>query len=225
MTVWVTREEAEDGPLTTALRARGLNVLLEPVLERRLVADPAGLIAGLGRDDWLVLTSPYAIEAVGHLPAAKVPQVAVVGEPSRRLAEKYGLRVVMVGEDGHGRTLFDEMRRTIRQSVVCYPRSARADVPEEWPDVQLRAPVLYDTVPRTYDRTVAQRAVIAAVASPSAVDALGDIAIPLASIGRTTSAAIRRHGLEPVVEAASPGFEPLAEAIANYLSDSRHQRA
>ena len=79
MIVWVTRDESADGPLCAALRARGLEVLLEPVLERRIVADPAELVRGLGSDDWLILTSVYAIEAVGAAAGAKVPQTAVVG--------------------------------------------------------------------------------------------------------------------------------------------------
>ena len=59
---------------------------------------------------------------------------------------------------------------------------------------------------------------IAAVASPSAVAALGGIDVPLASIGRTTSAAIRRIGRQPAVEAAQPTFEDLAAAILVYES-------
>jgi uroporphyrinogen-III synthase len=212
--VWVTRDEGPDGPLCTALRARGLEVLLEPVLERHVIAEPAELVRDLGPDDWLVLTSVYAIEAVGAAPGAGVPQAAVVGESSRRAAEQRGLRVNLVGQDGHGETLFATLRETVRQGIVCYPRSAQAEVPASWPGVELRAPILYETVQRNFNRAAATKAAIAAVASPSAVDALGDIDIPLASIGRTTSQAIRRHGRKPAVEAAYPSFEHLAEAIA-----------
>jgi uroporphyrinogen-III synthase len=211
--VWVTRDEAADGPLSTALSARGLDVLLEPVLERRVVADPAAMLRDLGGDDWLVLTSTYAIKAVAGLQWAKVPKVAVVGEASRHLAEHNGLRVTLVSEDGHGQTLFAQLRSAARSGIICYPRSAQADIPERWPGVELRSPILYETAPRAFNRDVVRKAAIAAVASPSAVDALGDIAIPLASIGRTTSDAIRRRGREPAVEAGYPSFERLAEAI------------
>jgi uroporphyrinogen-III synthase len=223
--VWVTRDESDDGPLSTALCARGLTVLLEPVLERRVVADPADLLRDLGADDWLVLTSVYAIEAVAEGPEAGVPQVAVVGDPSRRSAEQHGLRVALVGKDGHGETLFAQLRETVHSGLVCYPRSAQAEPPEPWPGIELRTPILYDRVPRIFDRDAARRATIAAVASPSAVEALGDLDIPLASIGRTTSEAIRRRHREPAVEASYPSFEHLAAAIADYLSDSRHHRA
>ncbi|HVP11105.1 MAG TPA: uroporphyrinogen-III synthase [Phycisphaerae bacterium] len=225
MIVWVTRDETADGPLCTALRARSLEVLLEPVLERRVVADPAEFLHELKPDDWLLLTSVYAIEAVAGNAEAKVPQVAVVGESSRHAAERHGLRVALISPDGHGETLFARLRESVHQGVVCYPRSAQAEVPESWPGIELRAPVLYETVPRIFDRNAAKKAAIAAVASPSAVDALGDLDIPLASIGRTTSVAICRHGRQPAVEAPYPSFDHLADAIANYLSDSRHHRA
>ena len=225
MIVLVTRDESADGPLCTALRARGLEVLLEPVLERRIVANPAELVRGLGADDWLVLTSVYAIEAMGTAAGAKVPQAAVVGESSRRVAEKCGLRVALISQDGHGETLFAKLRETVRRGIVCYPRSGQAEAPASWPGIELRSPVLYETTLRNFDRAAAMKAAIAAVASPSAVDALGDIDIPLASIGRTTSQAIRRHGRKPAVEAAYPSFEHLAAVIADYLSDSCHQRA
>jgi uroporphyrinogen-III synthase len=96
----------------------------------------------------------------------------------------------------------------------------------------LRSPILYETVPRAFNRAAVRRVAIAAVASPSAVDALAAafavtppaggstadavdyLAMPLASIGRTTSDAIHRHGREPAIEAAYPSFERLAEAIA-----------
>ena len=61
MNVWVTRDEKSDGPLSSALRSAGLGVILEPVLERRVVTDAADVIARLGPDDWLVLTSVYAV--------------------------------------------------------------------------------------------------------------------------------------------------------------------
>lgn len=217
MIVWVTRDEAGNGPLSTALRARGLEVVLEPVVERRLVADPAGLVAGLTAEDWLVLTSPYAIEAVAPTAAAKVPRVAVVGEASAALAERFGLRVAMVGKDGHGDTLFGELRVKVPSGVVCYPRSGRARQPEAWGEVQLRSPVLYETVARGFDRERVRLAVIAAVAAPSQVAAVVGVDIPMASIGRTTSAAIRAQGKPVAVEAAYPTFEKLAAAIAGYL--------
>lgn len=224
MKVWVTRDEPDDGPLSTALRTRGLEVILEPVVQQRTVAEAADLLNELGSDDWLVLTSPYAIKAAA-CDAARVPRVAVVGESSRKLAEERGLRVDLVSPDGYGKRLFEELRARARGCKVCYLRSTLAKVPEAWPSVELRCPVLYETVSRDFDRGVIQRVDVAAVASPSAVRAIGPVDLPLASIGRTTSAAVRELGGEPWLEAATPNFESLAAAIAAQKGDSRHQRA
>lgn len=214
MNVWVTRDEPDDGPLSSALRAHGLVPVLEPVIEKRLVCEPADALGTLGPDDWLVLTSPFAIEAVEACAAARIPRVAVVGVPSARLAEGLGLRVELTSPEGYGAGMFDELRKLARRGKVCYPRSSRASAPEAWPGVELESPVLYETSTRTFARAVVQRVDVVAVASPSAVRAVGRVPRPFASIGRVTSAAVRELGCEPWVEADPPSFEALAAAIA-----------
>ncbi len=241
MKVWVTRDEESDGPLSSALRAAGLEVVHEPVLQRRVVTDAADVISQLGPDDWLVLTSVYAVEAVAAEPA-RAPRVAVVGEASRQAALAKGLRVELVSSDGTGKTLFKQLttltqarsdrpaRRPSAQHIeegkdharlpprrtckVCYPRSSLASPPNPWPGVELLSPVLYETLPRPFDRTVIERVDVVCVVSPSAVEAVGPVALPFASIGPTTSTAIRKLGKDPWVEAPQPNFDSLTTAIA-----------
>jgi len=210
--VWITRDEEPGGPLSVALSAAGLTPVLEPVLTRRVLDETCESIRRLGFDDWLVLTSVYAVEAV-PMQAARIPKVAVVGEASRRAAEARGFRVELVSRWGLGKSLFDELRPLATTGTVCYPRSSLAGSPDPWPGVELLSPVLYETVARGFDRTVVDRIDIVSVASPSAVDAIGRVDRPYASIGPTTSAALRRLGIEPVVEAPERSFEGLARAI------------
>ena len=224
MRVWVTRDESPDGPLTTALRGAGLTPVLEPVLTRRVVDDAAGTITTLGADDWLVLTSVYAIESVAAEPA-RIPRVAVVGEASQSAAEVKGLRVELVSRGGDGASLWDELKTRATTGRVCYPRSSLAKAPAPWPGVELLCPILYETVPRPYDSAVANRVDVVAVTSPSAVEAVGPLTLPFASIGPTTSDALRSIGIEPWVEAPHRSFASLAEAIAGQSDSSRHQRA
>ena len=156
MRVWVTRDEPGDGPLSTALRAVQLTVVNEPVLERRVVNDAAQVLAQLGPDDWLVLTSVYAIEAVAtHF--ARTPRVAVVGEASRRAAAAKGFRVEHVSSGGDAASLFEELRRKATRGKVCYPRSSLAEPPKACPVVELLAPVLSETFARAFDRRVIDR--------------------------------------------------------------------
>lgn len=214
--VWVTRDEPAGGPLACALAAVGLVPVAEPVLATRVVGDAHAEVAALGRDDWLVLTSPRAIRAVAAGPA-RVPRVAVVGEVSAALARGLGMRVELVGATGDGAGLWAGLAGRAAGRRVCFPRSSLSEVPELG-GVELAAPVLYEVGERDFDRSVASRVDAVAFASPSAVasvlDRLPGLALPMASLGPTTSEAIRRRGARVAVEAASRSFESLAAAIA-----------
>lgn len=212
MRVWVTRDEEPNGPLSTALRAAGLTPVLEPVIARHVIEGAAEEIARLKSDDWLVLTSAYAVEAVPVVSA----RVAVVGEATGRAARAKGLRVELVSSVHGAASLFAELRKHCDRGRVCYPRSSLATVPEAWADVEIISPVLYETCPRTFDRNVIDDIDVIAVASPSAVHAIGRIDAPYASIGPTTSAALREIGVEACVEAPQRTFDSLANEIARH---------
>ncbi len=216
--VWVTRDEGEDGRHSHALRAAGLKPVVEPVLTTVHLSDAGEKIQHLGPDDWLVLTSPRAIESVAIEPA-RVPRVAVVGEPSRRAAEARGMRVELVSPTGDGPGLWAVLKPLASGRRVCFPRSALARVPEVT-GFELTAPVIYRPEPRAWDTDVLSRIDITSLASASAVaaihDRLGRLPTPMASIGHRTTAAIRQRGGEPDIEAAEPSFQSLAEAIARW---------
>ena len=55
---------------------------------------------------------------------------------------------------------------------------------------------------------------VVAVASPSAARAVGRVDLPFASIGPTTTGALRELDVEPWAEACEPTFTALAQAIA-----------
>jgi uroporphyrinogen-III synthase len=213
MKVWVTRDESADGPLSKALGEARLEPVLEPVIERRVLDDARDAIARLRPDDWLVLTSAYAIEAVA-IGDGCAARVAVVAEASRRAALKRGLRVELVSPDGTGAGLFRTLGERARGARVLYPRSSLAAVPDMPADVTIESLVLYETAPREWRRGVIDEVDVVAVASPSAVRAVGAVGLPFASIGAVTSAALRGLGIEPWVEAREPSFGGLAEAIA-----------
>lgn len=210
--VWVTRDEKPDGPLSAALRAAGLTPVLEPVIARHVVDGAAKEIAGLEPDDWLVLTSAYAVEALPVVAA----RVAVVGEATGDAARAKGFRVEFVSSVHGAAGLFAELRKRIDRGRVWYPRSSLATLPEAWADVEVISPVLYETCLRAFDRGVIDDIDFIAVASPSAVHAIGRIDVPYASIGPTTSAALREIGVEAWVEAPRRTFQSLANEISRH---------
>lgn len=221
MRVWVTRDEGPEGPLCAALRARGLEPVLEPVVARRVVGDAREEIARLGADGWLVLTSACAVRAIAA-DAARC-RVAAVGEGTAEAARARGLRVDLVGPDGTGAGLWGVVRERVRAGRVCFPRSSLAAAPPAWGGVEVCAPVVYETLAVEFDRSVARRAGVAAVTSPSAAAALRSVeGLPrCASIGPTTSAALRGAGIKVWAEAGRASFGALAEAIASGLAGSR----
>src|SRR5215475_12535698 len=99
--VWVTRDEPPEDELSTALRNAGLEPVLEPVVRRARLADAMAELAQLRRDDWLLLTSAFALEclAIDSIPGGdEAPSVAVVGRATEAVALARGLRVELVGE-------------------------------------------------------------------------------------------------------------------------------
>ena len=226
--VWVTRDELPQGPLSTAITDAGLHPVLEPVIERHVVGDAAEAIRQLSFDDWLILTSVFAVESIPVDPS-RVPRVAVVGGASAEAARARGLRVELVGSGGAGE-LFRMLRETVKEGTLCYPRSSLAREPDVWENVTVISPVLYETAPRPFDLGVVERVDVIAVASPSAVDAVvdaldaadsGGADLPFASIGATTSAALDRHGLEAWLEAPDRRLASLANAIALRFAELR----
>ncbi len=212
--VWVTRDEPRDGRLSTALRKVGLTPVWEPVLERHIVDDAGEEIARLGPEDWLVLTSAFAVEAIAAKRTCPA-RIAVVGAATDKAVRARGLQVDLVASDKTGRSLFDDLRTKVSKGMICYPRSSLADAPVPWPGVELICPVVYETRARDFDRSVISRVDVISVASPSAVAAVGLADRPFASIGPSTTAAVRKLGREPWIEAPDRSFESLAQSIAN----------
>lgn len=224
MKIWVTRDEPPDGPLSTALRTAGLDVMHEPVLLRRALTDAREEISQLNSDDWLVLTSVYAIEAVAG-DVAQVPQVAVVGEASRRAAEARGFRVALVSKGGAAKSLFDELFSMAQGKTICYLRSSQAVSLEAPSGIEVVSRVLYETIAREYRKSIVDEVDIVTVTSASAVRAVGVVKLQYASIGPSTTAALLEIGIQPWVESAQPSFDSLAEVIAAQVNVSRHHRA
>lgn len=224
--VWVTRDEPATGPLCTALHDQGLDPILEPVLERRLVADLSGSVGELGPDDWLVLTSMFAIDAIDS--ALVRCRVAVVGASSAARGLTLGLPVHLVASQASADSLWREIEHAAENgATILYPRSSQASPPSALQGLDVRSPVLYETSPRPFDSRVCERTDVVVLASPSAVRAVAHLKSYLprcASIGPTTSRAMRELGLGLWLEAPEPTFHGLARTIGEALASARDYR-
>lgn len=241
--VAVTRSEGSDGPLSTALRRRGLVPVPCPVIEHLAPADPASLQRAAGhldRFDWLVATSARAVEALAGPRPAPWPRglrCAAVGAATAAGFQRHGMTPAVVAPAGGADDLIALLRHADRWPgrTVLMPQAAegRSDVV-----TALRAEGAVVTVVHAY-RTVsrppseirqawgAASAEGVVFASPSAARALleavgvADVARvrAIVAIGATTAQALRTLGLDPHISPAAR-FEAAAELCATLLVPS-----
>ena len=224
--VWVTRVEGEDGELARELRQCGLIPVVEPVLEMHLVHKTLGDVANLHPDDWLVLTSPFAIRSVA---AVVVPnqRIAVIGQSSATLAQSLGLNVQLISPTSNATGLWKQLALQEPGRNICFPRSSLASIPQ-LDGLHVHAPVLYSVEPRKFDIEVASRSDIVSFTSASAVlsvlNRLERLELPVVSIGPSTSKTLRQKGIAAVVEAEERTLYSVAKAVRDRSFDANCQR-
>lgn len=243
LSVLVTRPRTQAGPFMRRLKALGARPLPAPLVKTVPPASWAELDAclrRLGSYDAVVFASGNAVRSFFSRARAVLrrrppppPAVYAVGPATARALKAAGWTGALLPDSFDGANLARRMGR-VRGLKVLFPRSAIGR--EELPRRLLRAgarldlPVAYRTLPDAAGTRALRRAARtgfdwAAFASPSAVRAFAAALGPrgtartlastrTASIGPSTSGALRALGAEPSVEAAPSTSEGLAAAIA-----------
>jgi uroporphyrinogen III methyltransferase/synthase len=239
--VVITRPRAQ-GLLELELRRLGAEVVRLPTVDHAPPPDPQPLESALREletMDWIVFTSANAVEAVAGHPAwtrvRRRPRIAAVGPATEARLRRAGL-VADLTPPSAGAA---ELARALSDRVglgglrILWPRSEIA-LPE-LPEALRRGgatvldPVAYRTVPARIDAAAflrdLERGRFDAILflSPSAAEGL---AIGLganleslaghtlvASLGPSTTAALRRLGAPPAVESAARTVEDLARIV------------
>lgn len=243
LSVLVTRPRAQSRPLLKRLTALGARPVPAPLVKTVPPASWDTLDAclrRLGSYDAVVFTSANAAQAFfararAVLNRRPAPPAAVyaVGAATARALSDAGWAGALLPDAFDGSSLARRMGR-VRGRRVLIPRSSigREELPRHLrrAGAVLDLPVAYRTVADASGTRALRRAARAgfdwaAFASPSAVRAFGAALGPretarllasarTASIGPTTSAALRVLGVEPTVEAQPSTAEGLAAAIA-----------
>ncbi|MEQ8821560.1 MAG: uroporphyrinogen-III synthase [Sumerlaeia bacterium] len=237
-------ESPEDGPLGRALRARGFEAVVCPLVRAFPPHDDGPLreaVARVGEFDWVAFTSARAVAAVAELCGGSLAglgaRVACVGNATARAVEERGGTVVVLPVDVGGAGLARAMAGAadLRGRRVLYPRaeSARPDLAEglRGAGAEVVDPVAYRMEPVRDHGELAQAleawpdaAVLLCSASAAEALAGSDVVARMAgrvigSMGPTTSRAARAVGLEVSFEPEERSFAGLVEALEEVATD------
>lgn len=240
--VVVTRAAHQAEGLSAAFAAAGATVEALPLLEICPPADPRPLeraAAELSLYDWLVFTSTNAVDAFLPLTGGALPprlQVAAVGAATAEALRNEGIEVHLQAAGGRADAeglLAELAPRVARQRRVLLPQAAdaRPTLVEGLaaagadpvavvaydkrlpPAARDRVRELFGTSPLGWVTFTSPRIV------RHFAELLGEDwerrrpELRAASIGRVTTAELRRQGVEPAAEAVAPADETMVEAV------------
>lgn len=239
--VVVTRAEHQSEGLAAAFASAGFEVELLPLLEVVPPFDPRPLeraASELALFDWIVFTSTNAVEAFLPLAGGALParlQVAAVGPATAEALRAWEVEPHLTASKSDAEGLLAELApRVDRRRRVLLPQAAdaRATLQEGLlkAGAEPVAVVAYDKrlpadAPRRAAELFAEEIGWVTFTSPRIVRCFAELfgadwerrrgELRAASIGGVTSAELRRQGVEPAVEAATPGDQELVAAVLN----------
>jgi uroporphyrinogen III methyltransferase/synthase len=243
LTVAVTRARPAASGLARRLEALGARVLQAPAI--RTMPLP-GSAPDLAAYDLLCLTSPVGVatlferlHADGHDARALAgTRVAAIGPGTAQALAERGIVADVLPERAVAEGLVEalaELAPPVRRALIARAGEGRDVLPDALRarGVEVDVLALYKTLAETPPAHVLQEALAAdyvTFTSASTVRfflrALGDnrpsADTRIVSIGPITSAALREHGLEPHVEAASHDVDGLVQAL---LTDASSRAA
>jgi uroporphyrinogen-III synthase len=203
--ILLTRPEGRNEQLAEALRARGHDVAIEPLIATESLGDEP---VELDAYDWLVVTSVTAARELARRGRGRSARVAAIG---RATAEALG-GADLVPQVSTQEGLLAELPRPAGRVLFAGAEGARTLLPDE-----LGADVL--ALYRTVELSPAElpAADVVVLASASAARAFGALGVdlPAVSIGPETTAAAERSGVRVVREAATHDLDGLIEALAS----------
>jgi uroporphyrinogen III methyltransferase/synthase len=235
--VVVTRDEHIDGPLHTALLARGLEPVACSVVHEAQAPEPEALervASSIERYDWLVVASRRAVSALmaarGGEPLPPALRTAAVGERTAVFLVAAGALVPLTAASAGAAALIEVLRDADRWRGrrTLLPRALEggrelAEALRNW-GATVDEVVAYRTVARPRDEIAAAwqdaRADAVVVASPSAaralVDAVGAASlrrlVRVAAMGASTAMQLLALGVPASVPARSD-FDSVAELL------------
>lgn len=243
--VVVTRTRAQAGVLSRSLSDLGADVIelptirIEPPEDRRSFAE---LVTHAHEYDWLVFSSPNGVERFFDAFFAVYedarslgnPRIAVIGEGTAKKVREYHFGVDLIPEKFVAEGLIEAFKNESVENLTMLWVRAEEARPVIFEGLNALGAIVdeclaYRTVAETDDPTGAaerfreEGADLVTFTSSSTVEHFFALGLPwpedcgAASIGPVTSAALRRHGVEPVLEAGQHDIPGLVEAIRDHF--------
>lgn len=240
VTVAVTRAREQASRLAERLRGLGAEAIVAPVISTRALPGPA---PELGRYDLICFTSPNGVDALFErldgegldtraFPSRHEARVAAIGPATARALRQRGIATDVMPTRAVGEALAEALGSVpVTRALVARAREARDVVPEALRErgAEVDVVAVYETIVEelTAEQTAAiagadfitftsastVRNFLAAVGGAEAWLARGQSRPRAVSIGPVTSDELRRHGLEPDIEAAEHDVDGLIAAI------------
>jgi uroporphyrinogen-III synthase len=214
MRVVVTRPRDQAGPLADALRARGFEPVLCPLIETEPIDDGPIDVDGY---DWVVVTSANGAAELARRQIGRLGKVAAVGEATAAALSERGIQVDFVPTDASQEGLIAELPQPVGRALFVGAEGARSLLAE-------RLPAEFRAVYRTVELTPSvPGGDLVLLASPSAARSWARLGSPLPaiSIGPQTTATARAAGIDVVAEAKTRDADGLVDSAAAWRDSSR----
>lgn len=214
MRVIVTRSRQQARPLVAALRARGFEPVLCPLIETEPIGDGPIEVQGY---DWIIVTSANGAAELGRRHTGRLPRVAAVGDATAAALAECGIGVDFVPSEASQEGLLAEFPQPVGRALFVGAESARTLLAERLP-ADFRA--VYRTTELTPEIPTGELVLLASASAARAWARLGS-PLPVISIGPQTTAAARAGGLDVVAEAKTRDADGLVDSAAAWRDSSR----
>jgi uroporphyrinogen-III synthase len=205
--VVVTRPAVQAGELAAAIRARGHEPVLCPVIEIEPLGDDPIDVGGY---DWVVVTSANGARELLRRARRPWPRVAAIGPGTARALSDGGVESALVPRVSTQEGLLTELPRPAGRVLLAAAEDARTLLVHE---LGADFVALYRTVELPPPVAPEGDLVVLASASAARAWARGGGRLPAVSIGPQTTAAAVAAGIDVVAEAPTHDLAGLVAAL------------
>lgn len=208
MKVLVTRARPDAGRLVSLLEARGLEVVVCPLIRIEPLDGPD---IDTSAYDWVVVTSRNGARELARRWTGELRRVAAIGPGTAEELRGHGIEPVLVPNVSTQEGLLAQLPRPAGHVLFAGAEDARRLVVEE---LDADFVPLYRTVPEPPERPPEADLAVLASGSAARVFAQLGLAIPAVVMGPQTAAAARAAGIEVLGEAPAQTLASLVDTVA-----------